>query len=122
MDPELSEVVELLVMLAAAIIAYIRTVQMKKAENRTAEVVSYFDPDNDSVKTAPADLPQRSYRMSDATKRWLTFDHPPAEQESLLHQVAEAEARKCDTYTVSVPSAWYQIEYGLIRASGKGMA
>jgi hypothetical protein len=122
MDPELSEVVELLVMLAAAIIAYIRTVQMKKAENRTAEVVSYFDPDDDSVKTAPADLPQRSYRMSDATKRWLTFDHPPAEQESLLRQVAEAEVRKQDTYTVSVPSAWYQVEYGLIKASGKGGA
>ncbi len=121
MDPELSQIVELLVMLAAAVIAYIQTMQKRSAENLTAQVVSYFDPDDDSVKAAPAELPARSYLMSDATKRWLTFDHPPAEQESLLRQVAEAEAGKRDTYTISVPSAWYQVEYGLIRASGKGM-
>ena len=122
MDPELSQVVELLVMLAAAILAYIQSTRRKDAETRTAQVVSYFDPDDGSVKTAPPDLPARSYLMSDATKRWLTFDHPPAEQESLLRQVAEAEARKQDTYTISVPSAWYQVEYGLIRASGKGVS
>ncbi len=57
--------------------------------------------------------------MSDSTKRWLTFDHSPIEQEGLLRQVAEAEAERLDTYTITVPSAWYDIEYGLIKGSGK---
>jgi hypothetical protein len=122
MDAELSQIIEMLVMLAAAIIAYIQTMQKNKAENRTAELVSYFDPADESVTTAPQGLPARTYRMSESTKRWLTFDHPAAEQASLLQQVAEAEAGKMDTYTVTVPSAWYEIEYGLIKASGKGMA
>jgi hypothetical protein len=56
--------------------------------------------------------------MADSTKRWLTFDHSPVEQESLLRQVAEAEAERLDTYTISVPSEWYDIEYGLIKGSG----
>ena len=122
MDAELSQIVELLVMLAAAVIAYIQTVQKNKAENKTAAVVSYFDPEDESVTAAPPGLPARTYRMSESTKRWLTFDHPAAEQASLLQQVAEAEAGRKDTYTISVPSAWYQVEYGLIKASGKGMA
>jgi hypothetical protein len=58
--------------------------------------------------------------MTDSTKRWLTFDHSPIEQESLLRQEAEAEAERLDTYkTITVPSAWYDIEYGLIKGSGK---
>jgi len=56
--------------------------------------------------------------MSDSVKRWLTFDHSSIEQESLLRQVAEAEAEQLDTYTITVPSAWYDIEYGLIKGSG----
>ena len=29
--------------------------------------------------------------MSDETKRWVTFNHKPDEQASLLKQIAEAE-------------------------------
>ena len=126
MDPELTNLIEILITLAAAIIAYL---QHRKATSATAtataatetidQVLSYFDPTDDTVTTAPAEIPGRSYKMSDSTKRWLTFDHSPIEQESLLRQVAEAEAERLDTYTITVPSAWYDIEYGLIKGSGK---
>jgi len=51
-----------------------------------------------------------------------TYDHTTIELESLLRQVAEAEAKGLVSYTISVPSAWYDIDYGLIRGSGKSVA
>ncbi len=82
-------------------------------------VVAFFDPADETVSTAPASIPGRSYKMGTATKRWLTFDHSPEERESLLRQVAEAESERKAAYTITVPSAWYEIEYGLVKASGK---
>jgi len=132
MEPELSNLIEILIMFAAAFIAYVQhmrattaTASANAATATTSKVLSYFDPTDDTVTTAPPEVPGRSYKMADSTKRWLTFDHSPGEQESLLRQVAEAEAEKFDTYTISVPSAWYDIEYGLIKGSGgsgKGVA
>ncbi len=57
--------------------------------------------------------------MNDQTKRFLTFDHSPEERESLLKQVAEAEAKGLNSYQISVASAWYDIENGMIKGSGK---
>jgi hypothetical protein len=126
MDPELTNLIEILITLAAAFIAYVQhtratkaTASANAATATTTQVLSYFDPTDDTVTSAPSEVPGRSFKMSDSTKRWLTFDHSPIEQESLLRQVAEAEAERLDTYTITVPSAWYDIEYGLIRGSGK---
>jgi hypothetical protein len=129
MDPELTNLIEILITLAAAIIAFVQhrratsaTATATDAAATTSEVLSYFDPTDDTVTTAPPEVPSRSFKMTDSTKRWLTFDHSPIEQESLLRQVAEAEAERLDTYTITVPSAWYEIEYGLIKGSGKLVA
>ncbi|MEI7433554.1 MAG: hypothetical protein WCJ93_04800 [Methanomicrobiales archaeon] len=126
MDPELTNVIELLFAFAAAGFAYIQhrratnaIAETEAAQQKTGQVLSYFDATDDSVSVAPPEVQGRSYRMADSTKRWLTFDHSPVERESLLRQVAEAEAERLDTYTISVPSAWYDIEYGLIKGSGK---
>ena len=51
--------------------------------------------------------------MDDETKKWLTFDHSPEERESLLKQVAENEAKNAYNYTISVGSAYYEIENGI---------
>jgi len=125
MDPELTNLIEILITLAAAFIAYVQhmratkaTTETQTAQQTTQKVLSYFDPTDDTVTSAPQEVPGRSFKMTDSTKRWLTFDHSPIEQESLLRQVAEAEAERLDTYTISVPSAWYDIEYGLIKGSG----
>jgi hypothetical protein len=126
MDPELTQVIELLIALVAAGIAYIQhrratnaIAETQVAQQKTEQVLSYFDATDDSVTVAPPEVQGRSYKMADSTKRWLTFDHSPVERESLLRQVAEAEAGRLDTYTITVPSAWYDIEYGLIKGSGK---
>ncbi len=140
MDPELIPLFELFAAIIAAAIAFIQNRKKKNAEqetavakaeataaaNRTAaaedragQVVSFFDPGDQSVTSPPDDIPARSWTMSDPTKRWLIFDHSPEDQQSLLRQVAEAEDKGLVTYTLDLPSAWYEIEYGLIRSSGR---
>ena len=129
MEPELTNLIEILITLAAAFIAYMQhrsatsaIADTEAAQQTTKQVLSYFDATDDTVTTAPPEVPGRSYKMDSSTKRWLTFDHSPFEQESLLRQVAEAEAKRLDRYTLSVLSEWYDIEYGLIKGSGKGVA
>jgi len=58
--------------------------------------------------------------MSDETKRWVTIGHSQEEQTSLLKQIAEAEELKKMRYFISVPTAFYEIEYGLVKGGGKG--
>jgi len=48
--------------------------------------------------------------MSDETKHWIIFDHPPDEQAALLNQIAEAEEAKKSSYIISVPGCYYEIE------------
>jgi hypothetical protein len=61
-------------------------------------------------------------KMNDETKKWLTFNHPPEEKESLLRQVAKAEEQGLYDYTLDVPSASYEIENGIIKGSIKKQA
>jgi carbonic anhydrase len=117
--PTLQQLLEALIALILLIYAAWQNRKATAATTEKKEVVAYFTPGEDSVTVAPETLPGRSYKMSDQTKRWLTFDHPVEEQEQLLRQVAEAESEKLATYTITVPSAWYDIEYGLIKGSGK---
>jgi len=119
MEQEIINIIEIGLTLLAALIAWIQHRKAQQADTATGKVLSYFDPTDDTVTSAPPVVPGRSWKMTDSTKRWLTFDHSPVEQESLLRQVAEAEVERLDTYTITVPSAWYDIEYGLIKGSGK---
>jgi hypothetical protein len=119
MEQEIVTLTEGIITLIAALVAWLQHRRAQSSEHTTDQVVRYFDPADDTVTAAPDLLPGRSWKMDDATKRWLVFDHPPAEQESLLRQVAESEEKKSGHYTVTVPSGWYEIEYGLIKGSGK---
>jgi hypothetical protein len=119
MEQEIINIIEIGMTLFAALIAWIQHRKAQQAETTTNRVISFFDPVDDTVTVAPGEAPGRSWKMTDSTKRWLTFDHSPVEQESLLRQVAEAEVERRDTYTITVPTTWYDIEYGLIRGSGK---
>ena len=58
----------------------------------------------------PESVPARSWKMSDETKHWIIFDHPPDEQAALLNQIAEAEEAKKSSYIISVPGCYYEIE------------
>ncbi len=90
------------------------------AESEKDDVVAYFDPEDDTVTRPPEMVPARSWKMSDETKRWVTAGHSPEEQASLLKQIAEAEEKRKMRYIISVPSGYYEIEYGLVKGGGKG--
>jgi len=141
MENELVQIFELLVALVAAIVAYWQHRQKSQAveakeealvekeiaeamqwatESQKNELVSFFDPSDDSVTKPPESVPTRSWKMSDETKRWVTFNHKPDEQASLLKQIAEAEEQKKMRYFISVPGCFYEVEYGLLKGGGRG--
>jgi hypothetical protein len=122
MEQEIVNIIEIALTLLAAVIAWLQHRKATTATETTNQIVRYFDPADETVTEAPAEIPARSWKMTDSTKRWLVFDHTPVEQESLLRQVAEAEEKKLGHYTITVPSGWYEIEYGLIKGSGKLVA
>jgi ATP phosphoribosyltransferase len=140
-EQELIQIFELLVALVAAVAAYWQHRQKKQvvveraeaivekevaealqwaAESEKDDVVAYFDPDDDSVTRPPEAVRPGSWKMSDETKCWVTAGHSPEEQASLLKQIAEAEEKKKIRYIISVPGAYYEIEYGLVKGGGKG--
>ena len=90
------------------------------AESEKDDVVAYFDPDDDTVTRPPETVPARSWKMRDETRRWVTVSHSPEEQASLLKQIADAEERRKMRYIISVPSGYYEIEYGLVKGGGRG--
>jgi hypothetical protein len=57
--------------------------------------------------------------MNEETRRWATAGHSPADQASLLKQIAEAEEEKKTTYFMPVPWCYYGIEYGLLKGEGR---
>jgi hypothetical protein len=140
MDSQVIQILELVAALVAAIVAYWQNrrknqaVEQKRdadmdrdfaearagnALARKADVISFFDPGDDTVTKPPTSVPARSWKMGDGTKRWLTSDHPADEQASLLKQIAEAEEQKKSSYIISVPGEYYEIEYGLVKGGGK---
>jgi len=141
MDTEIIHILELLAALVAAIIAYgqhrqktiaegeateafagmaFAEAEQAEAEDRRADVVAFFDPMDDRMTEAPEGVPARSWKMNNETRSWVTIGHSPEEQASLLNQIAEAESQKKYHYFISVPSAFYEIEYGLVKGGGKG--
>jgi hypothetical protein len=112
MESALIEIIEMAIALLMAVVAFWKHRQKK-------EVVAFFDPRDSGVTTPPASVPSRSWKMDDATKQWLCAGHTPDEQASLLRQVAGAEAQQKTSYFISVPSGYYEIEFGLIKGSGK---
>ena len=125
MGPELTNLFELVVALVCAVFAYVQhqrasgaIAETKTAQQTTENVLNFFDQTDDTVTVAPPGVQGRSYKMTNETKEWITSDRRPEERESLLRQVAEAESKRLGVYTISVPSVWYNIEYGIPSGSG----
>ena len=94
--------------------------QLSMVEAEKADVVAFFDPGNERVTVPPPDIPARSWKMNDETKRWVTIGHSPDDQASLEKQIALAEEQRKYHYFISVPGSFYEIEYGLLKGGGKG--
>jgi hypothetical protein len=125
MDPELINFIQILVALVAAGFAIVQNrratgaiADTQQAQQTIEQVLNFFDQTDDTVTIAPPVVQGRSYKMTDETKGWITSDRSPVERESLLRQVAEAEGKRLGVYTISVPSVWYNIEYGIPSGSG----
>ena len=125
MEPELINFIQILVALVAAGFAIVQNrkasgaiADTQLAQQTIEQVLNFFDQTDDTVTVAPPVVQGRSFRMTDETKGWITSDRSPVEQESLLRQVAEAESKRLGVYTISVPSVWYNIEYGIPSGSG----
>jgi hypothetical protein len=46
-----------------------------EAEAEKADVVSFFDPLDERATQPPENVPIRSWKMNDETKRWITAGH-----------------------------------------------
>ena len=125
MGPELTNIFEIAVALGCAVFAYVQhrrasgaIADTQQAQQTTENILNFFDQTDDTVTVAPPEVQGRSFKMSQASKDWITSDRRPEERESLLRQVAEAESKRLGVYTISVPSVWYNIEYGIPSGSG----
>jgi hypothetical protein len=121
MDPQLVQIVELFVALLAAIAAYWQRTQKIEARNETREVVSFFDPADETVTTPPGTVPARSWKMGEDTRRWVLAGHDPHNQAGLLQQIKDVEERRLVHYYLTYQDrggGYYEIEYGLMKGSG----
>jgi len=123
MDTELVQIFEMMIALAAAIVAYWQNRQKNRAEGETRQVVAFFDPNDETVTALPEVVPARSWKMGDETRRWVLSGHDALTQASLLRQVEEAEKKCLTHYYLTFQDrggGYYEIEYGLVKGSGIG--
>ena len=121
MDSQIVQIIEMIVALVAAIVAYWQRTKKIDAENRTREVVGFFDPKDDTVTTPPIIVPSRSWKMDDATKSWVLAGHDSLNQVALLNQIEDAEVNEITHYYLTFQDrggGYYEIEYGLMKGSG----
>lgn len=104
------QLILLITTIVGFVIAYLEN-QKKK------EVIAFFDPVDNTAYVPPEGVEERSWKMSDSTKSFLTCDLNEQDKASALKQVAEAEAAGKVEYTIVLPTWNFQIEYGLIKGS-----
>ncbi len=123
MDSQIVQIIEMIVALVAAIVAYWQRTKKIDAENQTQQVVAFFDPKDDTVITPPVVVPARTWKMDDATKSWVLVGHDALNQVGLLNQIEDAEVNQLTHYYLTYQDrggGFYEIEYGLMKGSGIG--
>lgn len=92
----------------------------KKAKEGIQKINQFFDPDDDNVIEAPAELAPVAYRMSEEVKNAITAGRTETEKAIINAAVQTNEAAGISNYLITLPSGeWYKIAYGQITASGK---
>lgn len=111
-----TEQVTTLIVTAMLIIAAITAALQNKQKK---DVVAAMDPTTPQASnpTIIATLPERTWKMLDSTKRWLTFDANEANLVKILKQIEDAEAQHLVRYQIQFEGGFYNIEYGLLIGS-----
>jgi hypothetical protein len=110
----INQVVEALIVFIAALYAIYKHKQTSSVITAMSDPVSVTEPEK---KAAIAVLPERSYKMSDETLKWLCAAETTADQELITRQVREAEKDQLFHYQIKYSAGGYIIEYGLIKSS-----
>ena len=119
-----SDLITLITTLLAAIWAIYEWYKAQQANKTTTATQAFYD-DNSPLVDIPAGTPTRNYKMSDAAKNFILFDHTIADQASIVDQITAAEAKMDETgkyfeYTIRWSQGWYLIAWGQIKTSGRG--
>lgn len=101
----------------AFIITLIAALYAWYQNRQKTETINAFIPGTEESQTPTtiSKLPDRTWKMSDSTKRWLTFDATPENKIAILNAVEEAENQKLTHYTIGYEGGYYEIEYGLLK-------
>ena len=105
-----------IVAIIAAIAALIQTLKKNEAVAEKATVVAALTNGSAESKdpVVVATLPERTWKMSESTKQWCTFDASAKNKALILAQIEQAEAEKLTHYQVSFDGGYYIIEFGLL--------
>lgn len=103
---------QLILAIVAAIIAY-----LKVKETATVKAAYDVTTAESSDPKIVAALPERTWKMSDSTKRWLTFDATEENKKKILSQIDAAENEHKVSYQIVFDGGYYDIEYGLLKGS-----
>jgi hypothetical protein len=105
----------------AFIIAVIMAIYAWYQNSQKTMIVQAFTPGTrESITPAiVAKLPDRSWKMSEGTKHFLTMDCPADVKQDILRQVAAAEDVYLTDYEVNYPGGHSHVQYGLVY-SGSG--
>ena len=103
---------QLILAIVAMIIAYIQT---KKVQ--TVQAAYDVTSAESSNPTVVATLPERTWKMSDSTREWLTFDATPENKAKIVSQIEAAENEHKVSYQIVFDGGYYNIEYGLLKGS-----
>lgn len=104
----------------AAVLAIVGAVYAWYMNRQKTTFIQAMTPDTPAANNPAvvATLPERTWKMSDSTKRWLTFDATPDNKRVILQQIDNAEAEHLTHYFIRFSGGYYEIEYGLLKGSG----
>lgn len=98
-----------------AVFAYLKSAEGKE----TAEgIISYYTDGNAKAPEGVA-IPERSHRMSEETKEFITHGESPEDKIKMLEQVSKAEAEGKTEYLVTYSKGYYKIQWGLAYGSAR---
>ena len=111
------EQVTTLIVTALAIIGGVTAVLQNKQKK---DVVAAMDPSTPQASNPViiASLPNSTWKMTDAMRRWLIFDATPENRATIEQQINGAEAQKLVKYRILFSGdGYYDIEYGALVGS-----